>query len=313
MKTLAFIFTLFIIVSIIIGGCSSAERSMWEAIKGLRGETGIADLCRRINAYQDYLAKYRNGQFYEEAMAKLDELYFQVAKCTNDIPDYEEYLRCYPSGKYTGEAKSSLEELYYKEITVKNDIPTRERYLKSYPEGKYSKEAKLPLEKLYKEREEIYYKEITAKNDISTREQYLKSYPKGKYSNEVKRVLEKLYQEQKAAVLVLHGEPTIYDGYCDGLPSGSVVWVEPGVEEGTVALLRESAVPPDGLKKLDLDMVPKLIIALTIGKGCCPLCNGTTFYGATQGPVKIGGKLRSNLKGARVINGDLYPACLYEK
>ncbi len=104
--------------------------------------------------------------------------------------------------------------------------------------------------------------------------------------------------------IVLHAEPLI-DECPISQPSGSVVWVEPGPEEGTIAIL--DRVPPEYLQALGLTEPPALqmvvipIITTEGVKGQSPFSLGTRFYGAVTGPVRIGGQDRRNMNGATVI------------
>lgn len=90
--------------------------------------------------------------------------------------------------------------------------------------------------------------------------------------------------------------------------SASIVWVEPGPEEGSIAVLGK--VPPEYLQVLGLSASPDLIISLvpvlTSGgfKGQDPFSFGTKFYGGVSGPVHIAGQYRRNMNGATVAAWD---------
>lgn len=107
--------------------------------------------------------------------------------------------------------------------------------------------------------------------------------------------------------LVLHSEPLINECPVSAL-SESVVWVEPGPEEGTIVIL--DRVPPEYLQALGLTEPPALqvvvipIITTEGVKGQSPFSLGTRFYGAVTGPVRIGGQDRRNMNGATVIAND---------
>jgi hypothetical protein len=116
-------------------------------------------------------------------------------------------------------------------------------------------------------------------------------------------------------LITLHDEPLISDCPISTV-SASVVWVEPGPEEGTIVLL--GSVPPEYLQILGLSAPPELVLDMspvltTEGfKGQNPFRIGTKFYGAVTGPVRIGGQDRRNLNGAAVVAKSLDGSALSE-
>lgn len=68
-----------------------------------------------VNAYREYLNKYPNGRYVNEAktwIATKDQLYFETAKSYNTISKYDSYLSVFPNGTYASQVK----HLRYKKI-----------------------------------------------------------------------------------------------------------------------------------------------------------------------------------------------------
>ena len=87
----------------------------------------------------------------------------------------------------------------------------------------------------------------------------------------------------------------------------SVVWVEPGTTPDTTRLyINSEAVPKESLSKLGLSEMSELALPLRFSllptggaRGTDLIGSGTIFYGATEGPVFLGGRPRRFLNGAR--------------
>jgi hypothetical protein len=91
-------------------------------------------------------------------------------------------------------------------------------------------------------------------------------------------------------------------------PSGSVVWIEPSKDGSKLILTTDGnrltseqlrAVGIDRTElpalKLEFHVEPPGVIFL--------LGDGAQYWGATEGPIKLGGKVLRNLKGVRIVNG----------
>jgi len=104
-------------------------------------------------------------------------------------------------------------------------------------------------------------------------------------------------------------DPLAYGKQTEGLPSTSVIWVEPGDQPGTVIVTTDpESVESDSLTALGLrrETMPKLRlefhVVMQVGGAEFRylLGKGAKYWGATKGPVSLDGKTYRNLKGAEV-------------
>lgn len=92
-------------------------------------------------------------------------------------------------------------------------------------------------------------------------------------------------------------------------PSGTVIWIEPSKDGSKVILSTDSdRLTLEALRTVGADRtqlpVFKLEFHIEPGRGVIFLLgDGTEYWGATEGPVKLGGTSFRNLKGVRIING----------
>ena len=131
---------LFVIIFAFISSCATMHRN-WEAAKS----------TDTIQAYEEFLKRYPEGKFSDEACSRLEELYFQRATKANTIEVYREFLKRYPWGRFSDKARSRLEELYFQRASKTNTIEAYEEFLKHYPKGRFSEKACSRIKKLYKE------------------------------------------------------------------------------------------------------------------------------------------------------------------
>ena len=104
-------------------------------------------------------------------------------------------------------------------------------------------------------------------------------------------------------------DPLTYGKRMEGLPSTSVIWVEPGEQPGTVIVTTDPEnVEPGSLTALGLrrETMPKLRlefhVVMQVGGAEFRylLAKGAKYWGATKGPVSLNGKAYRNLTGAEV-------------
>lgn len=182
----------------LFSGCATTE-----------GRWKKAESLNTIEAYEEFLTKYPQGKFANEARTKIEELYFKRAIATNTVAGYEEFLKRYPQGKYVNEAHSRIEELYFERAKATNTIEGYEGFIKRYPQGEHAEKARLQIE-------ELYFERAKAQNTIQGYEEFLGRYPQGKFAAEVRLQLEELYFEQAEATNTLKG----YEEFLRRYPKG---------------------------------------------------------------------------------------------
>ena len=105
----------------------------------------------------------------------------------------------------------------------------------------------------------------------------------------------------------LMGDPASPESTDPSAPdSSSTLWVEPGERPGQVVVTTNpSSIPDTGLKALGLarNEIPPLSLELwTPGRNemVLLLSNGTRYWGATKGPVTIGGREYRNMRDVKI-------------
>jgi hypothetical protein len=101
-----------------------------------------------------------------------------------------------------------------------------------------------------------------------------------------------------------------------GWRSNISIWIESADNKNLVVYLWTDHIPEYALKVLNLATLPilngeiKYISGSEGGVGNPLFVEGMTIWGATQSQIVINGKPRCNMKGAKVINGDIDPQFL---
>ncbi len=135
------VFLLFLILStlLFLASCASDEQAWEDAVEE-----------NTIESYKEYLEKYPEGEYAQEAKDEIHELSEAVAwedaVEKNTVESYKEYLEKYPEGEYAQEAKDEIHELSeavaWEDAVEENTIESYKEYLEKYPEGEYAQEAK---------------------------------------------------------------------------------------------------------------------------------------------------------------------------
>ncbi|MCX7001272.1 MAG: tetratricopeptide repeat protein, partial [Candidatus Sumerlaeota bacterium] len=145
-----------------------------------------ATSANTIAAYEEFLKKYPQSQYGQEACQKLEELYFYKAKTTNTIQSYEEFLKRCRHGPLSREAENKLEEFYFEKAKNADTIEAYEEFLKRYPDrwgaSKFGGEPQKRIEKLC-------FEKAKSANTIEAYEDFLKKYSHGKFSDEALEML----------------------------------------------------------------------------------------------------------------------------
>lgn len=178
---------LLVILILILSFSCSAERGDWKKAKSQHS----------IEAYEEYLAKYPEGQHAVQAREKITELYYEQAESANTIEAYQDFLAKYPEGKYVIRARAKLRitELYYEQAESANTIEAYEEFLKLYPSGTLSLAAKRNLEQLF-------YEQVQSENLLSSYEDYVKRYPEGQFAGEAWAIIRKKIRDPIDATVV---------------------------------------------------------------------------------------------------------------
>ncbi|RMG23321.1 MAG: hypothetical protein D6730_14685 [Bacteroidetes bacterium] len=110
------------------------EQEEWES----------AQRVNSLQAYQDYLRAFPNGQYKARALDAMDELSWTAAVTSNEPAAYRKYRRDFPRGKHfieAGETLISMDKIDWQLATSRATRTAFELYLKRHPDGLYRAEA----------------------------------------------------------------------------------------------------------------------------------------------------------------------------
>ncbi|MFC1712334.1 hypothetical protein ACFL6S_01630 [Candidatus Poribacteria bacterium] len=189
-----------LIVIIPIAGCAAMQND-WEAVQSIN----------TIVAYEQFLTRYPEGEFANQARVKVKALYFQKAKEINTISSYEDFLERYPTGKFADQVHIELEALHLQEAKDANTISSYQGFLERYPIGKSADQVQIELEALY-------LQEARDANTISSYEDFLKQYPTGEFADQARIELETLHLQEARDVNTILS----YEGFLKQYPVGKL-------------------------------------------------------------------------------------------
>jgi len=176
------------------------EGTVFQTAENLQKE-GLIPIA--IDAYEKYLQIYPKGRFVQNALLRLEELYFLKARYEVSVSIYEDYLRRYAKDINPNESYSRIEELYFLNAKNSNTITSYEDYLKRFPQGSYAKEVKTWVDGLYNERHPSLRELKTAKIVIDEKYQNVNDM---RIINENEKKTLKKYLEC-AGLVVVNNQP----------------------------------------------------------------------------------------------------------
>jgi uncharacterized protein YgiM (DUF1202 family) len=120
------------VIVVFLAACATMQ-SRWEA----------ANSADTITAYEDFLKRYPEGDFTDQARLRQNDLYedrdWREAEANNTVAAYEDFLKNHPHGKHMSDAYAKLEMLSPPKASV--------TFLKQYQRGGFMDEALLRPEK----------------------------------------------------------------------------------------------------------------------------------------------------------------------
>lgn len=119
-----------------------------------------------LESWNLFLGDYGDAPQYAAALARRNEIAFQLARSSNRWQSYKEYSERYPMSARAEEAYGLYEKLLYESLTAGNSIGEYESYLLHYPKGRYRDAA-----------EDALFRLSTADRSIASFHAFIKKYP----------------------------------------------------------------------------------------------------------------------------------------
>jgi len=135
-----------------------------------------------IEVYEDFIKKYPESEFVEEAHKIVCDLAFNEAKAKNTIEAFENYINKYPESDHIDEAKKMILDIAYNDALKENTIEVYENFIKKYPESEF-------VEEVHKIVCDLAFNEAKAKNTIEAFENYINKYPESNHIDEAKKMI----------------------------------------------------------------------------------------------------------------------------
>jgi len=122
------IFSCAIILVLLCNGCiknKDAETSLWENAKKVN----------RVESYKEYITKFPNGKFINQADSIIQVFVWEETKKLNNPESYEKYLSNYPKGYYVNEAKMTFEKVLWDNANKTSNMEYYIKYKTLFPNG----------------------------------------------------------------------------------------------------------------------------------------------------------------------------------
>lgn len=163
------------------------EEAAWEQIKN----------SYREEDYIDFLIKYPNGKFTDQAKTRLKDLrdeaaFWESIKNSKNPDDFRNYLKKYPTRTHVDLARERQraleeEEAAWEKIKNSKNVEDFRKFLDNYPKGEFAEQAMTRLEELKKEEtkraaEAASWGKIKSSKNPQVFIVYLTIYPDGEFA-----------------------------------------------------------------------------------------------------------------------------------
>jgi tetratricopeptide (TPR) repeat protein len=94
-----------------------------------------------IEAYEEYLRSYPNGEFSATALEVIEALSWDRAHKKDTIEAYQRFLKAYPNGDFTGAAREGIATLSWNLARKEDTQQAYKAFLGEFPQGQFSDQA----------------------------------------------------------------------------------------------------------------------------------------------------------------------------
>lgn len=164
--------------------CDTAEVDMWHKAH----ESGSKQ------SFEEYIKKYPEGKFKDEAVKVIEEFDWLDALKTNTIEGFQNFIKNFPDshhGKDLEKHYSEInEEIAWKSISLSQNVSDVASFIATYSDGKFIKQA-------LAKQEQLVWNRIGKGRDIDLLKKYLHEYKSGQFEAEAKKLLQELEDERR--------------------------------------------------------------------------------------------------------------------
>lgn len=172
------------------------RNSIGEIIAWNKAEKG-----NTIQAYEDFLNDFPNGNYSALAQTKIteikDEYAWRETTRVNTLAAYKNYLKQFPEALHREEAEQQANTIGIEEewITAQkqNTIQGYQDYIKEYPDSKYRKQAE---QKIAWIGENNFWEATVIQNTDAAYRNYLSKYPTGRYVSDARNRIDRLSEAE---------------------------------------------------------------------------------------------------------------------
>lgn len=123
---------------------------------------------------------------------------WEQTQATNTIATYGEFIKKYPEGKYTNEAKFNLSSLEFNEAKKQNTISAYENFIKNTMDKQLVPEAQMQINKILEEQDA--FERAKKSNSADTIVAFLKNYPQTNFKKEAEKLIEQFRLDDAISV-----------------------------------------------------------------------------------------------------------------
>jgi outer membrane protein assembly factor BamD (BamD/ComL family) len=168
---------LIVLVMIFGGGCAT-DKGLWH--KAQKENT--------IQAYNDYLAKYPQGDFADKVRERRDYLIelqaYRRANQINSLETYRDFLKEFPDGYFADIVRDrkieALEDEAWRQTEQAGTVEAIDSFLLEFPNGRYEDKAQQKRDQIVEDRD---WDNACYLDTIQSYDYYLKHYPTGRYAD----------------------------------------------------------------------------------------------------------------------------------
>ena len=171
------------------------EAAYWEAEK-----------LNNIDAYNHFLAIYRDDDFENLITKHRNDIAFVAAKEKMDFMSFKEFMEKYPSANQAEEARHLYEKLLYENFDKAGTWQSYKKYLDQYPEAVFRKEA-------FSNYERLLFEQYKKTDNAEAYNEFILQYPTNSYRDQVENLLfRKVCQDFNTSSLrhFIHTYPSLH-------------------------------------------------------------------------------------------------------